>query len=239
MKNIIVLGGGAAGWLTALYLNKIFDEVEIKIIESEKIGILGAGEGSTPHLINFLNYLGLDVKDLLNKTKGTIKHGINFENWNGDNKKYFHGFGSLNELNQFSINNLFTDGCYSQYLINCISKNLNLDEFTYGALLTENKKIDLVNENFSIHFDAHEIANYLKEFAKKRGVHHIVGDVELINQDKLGFINEVKLMDKTSYKCDFIFDCSGFKRLIVGKLFKTPWVNYQKHLPMKKAVPFF
>ena len=46
-------------------------------------------------------------------------------------------------------------------------------------------------------------------------------------------------MDKTSYKCDFIFDCSGFKRLIVGKLFKTPWVNYQKHLPMKKAVPFF
>ena len=129
MKKIIVLGGGAAGWLTALYLNKIFKDTEVKLIESEKIGILGAGEGSTPQLVNFLNYLQIDVNDLLKETKGTIKNGINFENWNGDNKKYFHGFSTKNYLNNFTIKNLFNEECFIHYLNNCVSKNYELDFF--------------------------------------------------------------------------------------------------------------
>ena len=90
-KKIIVLGGGAAGWLTALYLNKVFKKTEIKLIESERIGILGAGEGSTPQLVNFLNYLNIDVLDLIRKTKGTIKNGINifFRIYFIDNRLYF------------------------------------------------------------------------------------------------------------------------------------------------------
>ena len=79
----------------------LFPENEIKLIESEKIGILGAGEGSTPHLISFLNFLNINIFDLIKKTKGTIKYGINFENWNGDNQKYFHNFSSHNKLNPF------------------------------------------------------------------------------------------------------------------------------------------
>ena len=35
-----------------------------------------------------------------------------------------------------------------------------------------------------------------------------------------------------------MFDCSGFARLLIGKHYKTKWVCYKKHLPMKKAVPF-
>jgi len=133
-KKLIVLGGGAAGWLTALYLKKVFKQHNIKLIESKKIGILGAGEGSTPHLINFLNYLEIDIKELLKETKGTIKNGINFENWNGDNKKYFHGFESLNFLNNFQVEELFTQDNYVSYLKNCISKNLDLDNVLKGII---------------------------------------------------------------------------------------------------------
>ena len=238
-KKIIVLGGGAAGWLTALYLNKVFKKTEIKLIESERIGILGAGEGSTPQLVNFLNYLNIDVLDLIRKTKGTIKNGINFYNWNGDEKKYFHGFGSLNNLNNFEVKNLFNNGCYIQYLNNCISNNLNLDHFTYGGLLTSNNKIDLQNQQFSIHFDAHLIAEYLKKEAIIRGVNRVEGEVESLNKNEKDLICAVNLKDKSKHNCDFIFDCSGFKRLVIGKNYKTKWIDYTKHLPMKKAVPFF
>ena len=239
MKKIIVLGGGAAGWLTALYLNKVFKNTTIQLIESEKIGILGAGEGSTPQLVNFLNYLNVDVLDLIRKTKGTIKNGINFENWNGDDKKYFHGFGSLNEFNNFEVKDLFNNGCFTQFINNCISNNLNLDEFTYGGLLTKFNKIDLKNQQFSIHFDAHLMAEYLKIEAIARGVVRTEGEVEYLNQDEKGFVSSVNLKDKTKHNCNFIFDCSGFRRLIIGETYKTKWVDYQKHLPMKKAIPFF
>jgi len=50
--NVVILGGGTAGWLTALYLDKYFKGSNITLIESDKIGVLGAGEGTTPHIID-------------------------------------------------------------------------------------------------------------------------------------------------------------------------------------------
>ena len=46
-KKLIVLGGGTAGWLTALYLNKVFPQYETTLIESKQIGIIGVGEATT------------------------------------------------------------------------------------------------------------------------------------------------------------------------------------------------
>ena len=239
MKKIIILGGGAAGWITALFLKKIYKDYNISLIESKKIGILGAGEGSTPHLVHFLRFLEVDIKDLINKTKATIKNGINFENWNGDDKKYFHGFMCKNQFNNFKIGNLFQKDCYNQFLNNCISENLNLDDYTYAGLLTKNKKVDLDNQEISIHFDAHKIADYLKNLSITRGVNYYEGDACGFKQNHNGNINKIILEDKSQHECDFIFDCSGFRRLIIGKLFKTKWIDYQKYLPMKKAIPFF
>ena len=238
MKNIVVLGGGAAGWLTAIFSKKLYPNNNVTLIESEKIGILGAGEGSTPHLATFLDFLNIDVFDLISKTKGTLKYGINFENWNGDGKRYFHGFASLNTLDEFKIENSFTHECYNKYLIDCVSKKFNMNDYLYGSLLTENKKVDIYNESFSLHFDAHKIANYLKNIAIERGVERVEGEVDSLSQDEKGNVISVNLKNK-QYNCDFIFDCSGFKRFIIGEVFKTPWIDYQKHLPMKKAVPFF
>ena len=51
-------------------------------------------------------------------------------------------------------------------------------------------------------------------------------------------IKEICLTNNKKYKSDFVFDCSGFARLLIGKHYKTKWVCYKKHLPMKKAVPF-
>ena len=95
MKKVTIVGGGAAGWLTALYLNKILPESQVTLIESEAIGILGAGEGSVPTLVEFLRFLEIDEKEFVVKTNATHKLGILFDNWNGDSatleyEVYFH-----------------------------------------------------------------------------------------------------------------------------------------------------
>ena len=68
-KKILGLGGGTAGWLTALYCTKTFPQHEITVMESKSIGIVGVGEGSTPPLVDFLKLLGVDIDDLLKKQK--------------------------------------------------------------------------------------------------------------------------------------------------------------------------
>ena len=56
--EIIVLGGGTAGYVTALILKEKYREkVNIKIIKSKDIGIIGVGEGTTEHWDDFLKFI--------------------------------------------------------------------------------------------------------------------------------------------------------------------------------------
>lgn len=88
----IILGGGTAGWLTALYLNKHFPDDEITVVASSEIGILGAGEGTTPAFMEYLEEVDITELELVSNCKATLKTGIKFTNWNGDGEHYFHNF---------------------------------------------------------------------------------------------------------------------------------------------------
>jgi len=238
-KNIVVLGGGTAGWLTALYLKIIFNQCNITLIESKKIGILGAGEGSVPVLPKFLSELGLKLPEVIKSTGGTLKNGICFENWNGDGKKYFHGFDVKNSLNKFKIPPYFSNDCYDYYLKHLINNNMSFDENTYPNILSFENKIDLDNMSYSYHFDAHKLAEYLKKVGQIRGINLYYDEFKNVKTDEFDNITALNFESGRSQSCDFVFDCSGFNRLLIGKYYKTKWIDYQKHLPIKKAIPFF
>jgi tryptophan halogenase len=90
LDNIVIVGGGTAGWLSALYLNNKFKNSKITLIESNEIGILGAGEGTTGNIVKFLNDLGISQDDMLNNCEATFKTGIDFENWTNNRSTYYH-----------------------------------------------------------------------------------------------------------------------------------------------------
>ena len=52
--KIIICGGGTAGWLAALMIKKTQPDHEIVVIESSRIPIVGAGEGSTGYLTDIV-----------------------------------------------------------------------------------------------------------------------------------------------------------------------------------------
>ena len=59
LKRILIVGGGTAGWMTALILARSFIEhgVEITLVESPSVATIGVGEGSTPWLRGFFDSL--------------------------------------------------------------------------------------------------------------------------------------------------------------------------------------
>mgnify|MGYP003659679227 CR=1 FL=1 len=218
VRNIIVLGSGTAGWLTALFVRKLFPHFDIKIIGNKKIGIVGVGEATTPPFVYFLKEIDIDPLTLVHETGGTIKQGISFENWNGDGKKYFHGFYEK-FLSQTSIPPMFTHECEDYYYRHLIHDKLDFNEYSYAAKASYQNKIDLNEIDYAVHFDTNRLSKYLSKIAKQRNIKYIEGD-----------FNKLKL------KYDFIFDCSGLSRLIISK--KSKWKSFNKFLPMKQALPF-
>ena len=77
-KKIIIIGGGTAGWMSACYLAKMWQDydLEIKIIESDAIGTIGVGEGTTPSIKGFFEQLGIEAKEWMPACNATYKTGI-------------------------------------------------------------------------------------------------------------------------------------------------------------------
>jgi tryptophan halogenase len=252
--EIVVAGGGTAGWLTALYAKHICPKDNITLIESEDIGILGAGEGSTPHLPWILFALGISENELIQYTNATFKMGISFENWRGDGKKYMHGFGvsdsNLNVYNYTETQNKLTIGLPDngqQYAyINTVANGDEIDDISLVAKLAYKNKSSFINENgnvsfvstYSYHFDASLLAKFLRMKAEERGIKRIEGKITDIISNENGGVGSIKCND-IEIKSDFVFDCTGFNRLFIGKHFGTEWKSYQDKLKVNTAIPFF
>lgn len=258
MKNIVIVGGGTAGWLSALLLNASHPNKNITVIESEDIGILGAGEGTVSPFINVLDLLGIPVSDIVKYADGTIKSAIKFTNWNSTDEDdyYYHPFVVQQGLDYNSLNTGFFDHTCLTPLIG-MYKNDDFKNNNFVDKVSEKYKIPLVNDininppndnpifqyktlaSYAMHFNARKLAEFLKHVALERGITRIEGIVDNIISNEDGNITFLELNNNTSVECDFVFDCTGFKRLIIGKHFKSKWKSYSEYLPCDKAMPFF
>lgn len=236
-KKIVIVGGGTAGWLSALYVNKIYNgEADITLIESEDIGILGAGEGSVPSFVGFLIELGIDEKEFLNYVNGTHKIGVHFDNWNNDGDTYLHDFFSTD----ISINK----GASAEHLGYIFKNGFDFNEYSLSKDMAYKNLSPIGIDgkeiiNHSFHFDAKLTAQYLRKVAESRGVKRIEGIVNEFGKDTFGNIRTMTL--QTGELIDaihFVFDCSGFARRIIGKEYNSKWISYKDKLTVNSAIPF-
>jgi len=257
--NIVIAGGGTAGWITALYVKTKLPEADVKLVESEEIGILGAGEGTTPTFINFLDSVGIPLSRLIQHTNTTIKNGIKFTNWKNDSSHYYHGFLSSGEvgLNAFDNPNTLPETS----LLTAINQGegYSLSEIDFLEIYGEKNKVGfelhpeysgqiisdpifkyLMHSYYAAHFDAAKIADLLKEIAtSERGIERIEGKIVKVNQDETGDVSEIVLGSGKAIPVDFIFDCTGFSRKIIGELYSSKWISHQDRLTVNAAIPFF
>ena len=238
--KIVIVGGGTAGWLAALFISKIHPEHALTVIESSAIGIIGAGEGSTGLLTNVIAGhpwdFGCNHYDFLKETGATLKYGIKHIGWTPDNNFYY---GPLDGTLSLSA---IPDGAFAyQHSID----NKKLHTVSEMGLLLETGKSN-INSNtkefthygHALHFDAHKVGKYFKKIVLKNNtVKHIDSEVLDITLKETGFISSLKLKNQEIIDGDFFIDATGFSRVLMKKL-ETHWVSYNKNLPVNSAMPF-
>ena len=80
-KNIIILGGGSAGWLTALFLKKTFPNNNITVVEDPSIPPIIAGESGGATVSLFYQNLGINIADWVKSVNALPKLGSKFIDW--------------------------------------------------------------------------------------------------------------------------------------------------------------
>ena len=211
--NIVIVGGGSAGWMTASTLIKTFPNKNITLVESPNQPVVGVGESTTQLMRRWQNYLEIPDIDFLTKCNATNKLSIRFENFHKNDKIGFHyPFGRIDERS-YSVAQWFIYQHFSQVPF----ENFVNDLSPINYCIEENKvPTDIFPSGWDLekdaawHFDTHKFYGYLRdEYCKPKGVKHILADVNNAVTDECGFITKV-MTDKGNIEGDLFFDCTGF-----------------------------
>ncbi|MCC5826860.1 tryptophan halogenase family protein [Alkalimonas sp.] len=240
VKEVVIVGGGTAGWISAALLVKMLGKsIKITLIESEEIGIVGVGEATIPPVIHFNEGLGINEAEFLKETHGSIKLGIQFENWGQQGDSYMHAFGNFGKDYPFCTFHHFWLKAKEQGL----SDNIWDYSFNYqAAKLNHFTKLDTIpNVNlqglvYAYHFDASLYASFLRRLCEKMGVKRIEGRIAQVETDpQTGNISMLKLQNDREITGDLFIDCSGMHALLIEKTLNTGYEDWSHWLPCDRA----
>lgn len=241
ISNIVILGGGTAGWMTAAALTKLLPKsCSITLIESEDIGTVGVGEATLPHLRNFNQRLGIDEQEFMRETKATYKVGIEFSNWGQNGQAYIHPFGDYGH----KIQNLsFHHFWLKEYFAGNAS---SIDDYSLPVVASLANKFDFPSSDFNhvsstysyaYHIDASKYAKYLRQFSEKLGATRLEGKiVDVIQRNSDGYITALVCENGQRVEGDLFIDCSGFRGRLIEQVLNAGYEDWSHWLPCNRAV---
>jgi len=241
-RNIVIVGGGAAGWITAGRIAAKYRSapvpVTVTLIESPTTGIIGVGEGTWPTMRDTLMKMGISETAFLRECDATFKQGAKFARWvDGSADDYYYhplmlpqGFGQLDVASYWQAergHQSFSDAVCLQEQVcehGLAPKMITTAEYASVA-------------NYAYHLDAGKFVAFLtRHCVEHLGVRHVQADVTAVNAAANGDIASVTTAQHGEIAGDLFVDCTGFASLLLGKHYEVPFVDKSDVLFIDRAI---
>lgn len=255
-SKVIVLGGGSAGWLTALFINRNWPTAEVTVVEDPNRPPIIAGESGSTTMVTLMRHLKIDFTEFVLRSNATPKVGGKFTDWNGVGTQFIHSLQTdyapwldgWPEEDTLRISNLSTVLNYENikdvYLKTILGSNIPLAKAFYANYFIEENKVPFGGESDipcvpMWHFESRAAAAYFKEIAVNRGIKHYEGEFRNAIQNNSGDITKLVFRDERELEGNWFFDCSGFARLLLGKVYNEPVIDYTEYFPARSVVAWW
>lgn len=230
VKNIVIVGGGTAGWLTAgiiaaRHRGRIPHSFTVTLVESPTTPIIGVGEGTWPTLRSTLKKMGVSETDFFRECDASFKQGAKFARWTtGEPDDYYYhplvlpeGFERVNLAPHWLANGKtqsFCDAVCPQGILcddGLAPKSITTAEYEGAA-------------NYAYHLDAGKFAPFLQRHCcETLGVKHVLADVREVLLAENGDIRAISTEQAGEIEGDLFVDCTGFRSLLLGQAMGVPF----------------
>ena len=258
-QQVIIVGGGTAGWLTAAKLAKHLNSTQpnatqVTLIESPDVPTIGVGEGTWPTMRKTLMDLGISESEFMAYCQATFKQGTEFIHWRQEPSNqssssdvngcfnqanhYFHMFSSALDPADFNLSPFWLAGVAGNDIpfADAVSAQASICRNGLAPKKITQRQFDGAL-NYAYHLDAGKFADFLTQFAtEKLGVKRVCANVVLVNKHEQGDIASVTLDNDDTIAGDLFIDCSGFKSLLLGESLGVDFVSVGNTLLTDSAV---
>ncbi|MGE0471627.1 MAG: tryptophan halogenase family protein [Nitrospira sp.] len=228
--KIAIVGGGSAGYLAALTLRAFHPTVDITLIESSKIPIIGVGEATTSEIVPFLHrVLGFDQAEFYREVLPTWKLGIKFFWGPGENAYFNYPFDRGPLLEAY----LFDGHSHNSTFLSALMSADRVPVLANGGSPTSL----LSKVPFAYHLDNKRFVQYLQKKSAERNIRHLDHEiVDAVVCPDGQTIDSLITSDGQILTYDFYVDCTGYRSFLMEKKLGGFFQSYQSSLFTDSAI---
>jgi len=247
-RNLVIVGGGTAGWLTAAWLSSRLatddpdTAIGVTLVEASDIPPIGVGEATVPSIRGTMAAMGVDEFEFMRECDATFKHGIRFDQWcrtpaDQPGEYFYHPFQRPVKAGYDSLAGYWLKGVdpYNRLFFDAVSVQPRVANAGFAPKRLNDPPYDGPLP-YAYHLDAGKLAEFLKKLARKRGVRHVLGKVQQIISSDDGAIQRLVLHNGEEISGDIFVDCTGFQSLLIGKHYGEGWNDLSRVLFCDKAI---
>ncbi len=237
INNIVIVGGGSAGWLTAgllasEYIGDTSKDVNVTLIESPDVKTIGVGEGTWPTMRTTLQKIGLSESEFLKECSASFKQGTKFVGWEtgAEDEFYYHPFSAPAGYTSLSLVPYWQKQRHKVSFVDAVSVQGHLCARDLAPKQMETPEYAAV-ANYAYHLDAGKFADLLQRHCTgKLGVRHIVDHVTSVNGAVDEDIRSLSTANGGELEGDLFIDCTGFAALLLGEHYQIPYIDKKRIL---------
>lgn len=216
VNNIVFVGGGDAGLISALLMSKLNPDSRIRVIDDFSEDIPEVGKSTISYILHtFHEVLEIDKTRFINEVKPIWKASVYFTDWCGCEPFHvpFDGFTILPNEDEEKFGEMYYRYAEKEY-------------HTIGCEMAEKGVTPIIDasgqrnystyDHVAYHFGTNRLNQFLRTLCEERGV-DLVNDritgVEATDQS-IEWIDS----EDTRYEADLFIDSTGFRRLLMGEL---------------------